>query len=103
MKNNSKEEIYKKAMDIVCKKINEIEQHLIFITNMHIFFPTLKITVYNDDRREEHIYGHYNYRPMPYQKWCWLQENINIERRLKFGIDKKLFDEFRFNKKHIRY
>lgn len=101
--NNSEKELYEKTLDIVCKKINEIEQHLIFTTNMHIFFPVVKITVYTDNRSERHIYGHYNYRPMPYQKWSWLKENINLERRLNFGIDKKCFDEFRFHKKHTRY
>lgn len=47
--------------------------------------------------------GFMNNRPMPFRKWTWIAENINLERRLHFHLDKANFDKFRLHKSRTRY
>ena len=99
----SDEELLKQAIDIVRVKMDAVEQHLIFTTNLHIFFPVVQIHVYSCVGEKKLLYGYTNNRPMPFQKWTWASEDIDIERRLNMNIDKNLFDAFRLHKNHTRY
>ena len=97
------EKVYRKITDIVRDKIEEIEQYLIFMTNLHIFLPVVQISICLSDKDKNHLCGYISNRPMPFRKWTWIAENINIQRRLNYHLDKRFFDEFRTHKKHTRY
>lgn len=88
---------------LVKKKVDAMEEHLIFITNVHVFFPIVKIHIQSEDNSLVREYGYYNTCPMPYRKWAHVTEGIDLMRRLHFHIDKDAFDKFRFHKKHTRF
>lgn len=102
-KNLSDDVLCDEVSEIVRKKIEAIEQHLIFTTNLHIFFPVVKIYIQSEGGQKSLLCGFTNNRPMPFGKWTWTTENINLERRLNFNLDKESFDRFRFNRNHTRY
>lgn len=97
------DELQNKVVEMVREQIDAMEQYLIFITNVHIFFPVVKINVRSDDGKVEGVLGYCNICPMPHKKWIWLQEGINLERRLHFHINQEAFSEFRHHKCHTRY
>ena len=97
------EELHDKVIELVEKIINDMEEHLIFTTNIHIFFPIVKINVQSEDSLTNHIYGYTTNRPMPYRKWSHVTEGIDLMCRLHLHIDKVAFDEFRLHKSHQRY
>lgn len=99
----SDDEIHNKAEEIVRLQIETMEQHLILTTNLHIFFPVVKIKVKSEDGQKKLLCGFMNNRPMRIKEWRWTSENINIERRLHFHLDKPTFDKFRLHKNRTRY
>ena len=101
--NISDDELHGKAQDIVKKQVEALEQHLIFITNLHIFFPVVKINIRSENGEKTLLCGFVNNRPMPFGKWTWVAEGINLEYRLHFHIDKANFDNFRHDKNRTRY
>lgn len=92
-----------KITQMVCEKLSEIEKHLIFITNVHIFFPIVYVKVYSPDGLIVKQFGNAQNRPLPHYKWNATKENIDLNRRLGMGIDKKSFDKFTNNPKRVRY
>lgn len=101
--NPSDDELHEQASKMVRKQIEAMEQHLILTTNLHIFFPVVKISVHFEDGKKSLLCGFMNNRPMPFGKWTWIAENINLECRLHFHLDKASFDKFRLNKNRARY
>lgn len=99
----SDEKLHKQIVDIVRRKMEAVEQHLIFITNLHIFFPTVQISVCSENETKKQSYGYTNNRPMLFRKWTGIAEGIDIGRRLEMNINKDVFDTFRQDKKHKRY
>lgn len=97
------EDLSKEAEKLVKSKVTALEEHLILTTNVHIFVPIVKITVTRESDSKTFLYGLMNNRPMPYKKWCWLEEGIDLFCRLHFHLDKNAFDKFRFHKSHTRY
>lgn len=100
---NPADEVREIASEMVEKKIEAMEQHIIFITNLHIFFPVVKINIRAEDGQKLLQCGFMNNRPMPSGKWTWIAENINLESRLHFHLDKASFDKFRLHKSCTRY
>ena len=96
-------ELDDKIKSIVTEKVYDVEKYLIFTTNLHIFFPMIKYTVYSSD--EEQIYEGLTstYRPIWFRKWLWFNEGISLEKRLTIKIDKTYFDKFINKKNHTRY
>lgn len=101
--NTSDDELRDKASEMVRKQIEAMEQHLILTTNLHIFFPVVKINIRSEDGQKSLPCGFMNNRPMPFRKWTWIAENINLECRLHFHLDKASFDKFRLHKSRTRY
>ena len=100
---NKESDLHNLVEKMVKEKMDAMEEHLIFITNVHIFFPIVKINIRSDDNVLFREYGYYNVRPMPFRKWTHVTEGIDLMRRLHFHIDKEAFDRFRFHKNHTRY
>ena len=101
--NMSDDELHDKAGEMVRKRIEDMEQYLILTTNLHIFFPVVKINIRSEDGQKSLLCGFMNNRPMPFRKWTWIAENINLECRLHFHLDKESFDKFRLHKSRTRY
>lgn len=97
------DDLFEKVSSLVRSKIDAMEEHLIFITNVHIFFPVVKINVKSSDGKIKRLYGYMNNRPMPYRIWTHVTEGIDLSRRLHFHIDETAFDEFRLHKNRTRY
>lgn len=97
------DKLFDVAQTIVKKRVDDMEKHLIFTTNLHIFFPVVKINVCSEDENIKMMCGYLNNRPMPYGKWTWVTENINLTKRLQFHVDKDCFDRFKIAKEHTRY
>ena len=101
--NISDDDFREEVMEVVRARVDSAEQHLIFITNLHIFFPVVRINICSEDGIKKRPYGYMNNRPMPFRKWTYIAENIDIGRRLNFFIRKDIFDKFRLHKNHTRY
>lgn len=84
-------------------RIESLEHHLMLETNLHIFFPVVKIKVYSEDGKEKLSLGRTSCRPLPIGNQSWVNEASTFMNRLNFHIDKTTFDEFRFHKNHKRY
>ena len=95
--------LFERVINTVKEKIAQLEEHIIFITNLHIFFPVVQIIVSLPDGSEKMLCGFTSQRPTPTLKWTWLVEKINLEKRLNLNIDKLAFDKFRCHKNHTRY
>lgn len=101
--NPSNDELCNEAGEMVRKQIEAMERHLIFTTNLHIFFPVVKINIRSEDGKKTLQCGFMNNRPMPVAKWMWIVENINLDCRLHFHLDKAAFDKFRLHKNRTWY
>lgn len=99
----SNDDLRSKSREIVEARIDELEHHMIFKTNLHIFFPVVKINIHSEDGTCNLLCGFMKNRPMPFRKWLWIAEGINLERRLHFHLDESAFDNFRLQKNHTRY
>ncbi len=99
----SDDELRDKVEEMVRKQVEAMEEHLIFTTNLHIFFPVIKFSICSVEGNKKLFCGYVNNRPMPYRKWTWSAENINLECRLQFHLDKASFDKFRSHKSRTRY
>lgn len=99
----SNDELHDKAEEMVRKQVEAMEEHLIFTTNLHIFFPVIKFSICSEEGDKKLFCGYRNNRPMLYGEWTWIKEKINLERRLQLHIDKASFDKFRLHKSCLRY
>lgn len=100
---DSREELNQVVMDMVQKKLYEVEEFLLFVSNVHIFIVNAKVSVESEDKKEKYELGVYRNHPMKKWEWEASLEGINLERRFGFNIDKERFDEFRQKQNVIKY
>lgn len=99
----SEDSLSEVLIDQVENRVEALEQHLLLITGLHFFFPAIKINGHSEDGTNNLSCAFKKDRPMPLGRWSWINEGINLERRLQFGLNNSLFDEFRLHKNHQRY
>lgn len=101
--NVAKNNIYDEVIKVVDKNINSIEEHLILITNLHIFFTAIRIKATSMDGIYKKIIWIIRNKPLSNEQWKYDVEGINLYRRINLKIDKTNFDNFRFGGSHFRY
>lgn len=103
--NAVEDEIYENTKKIVIEKIKDMEHYLIFKTNLHIFFPIVKIYINTEQGKPLKPISYIDPCPIIKNKdrWRWYTEKINIGYRLRFNLDEKMFNNFLFDKKHARF
>lgn len=83
-----------KVMDEVERIVSRIERYMLFMTNMHIFFPVISIVV--SDMNGNRIASSVQCadKPTVFRKWKLEYEKISLSKRTGMHLHYELFEEF---------
>jgi hypothetical protein len=87
----------------ITENIKKLEKHIIFTTNLHIFFPIVYIKIYNKDNYIVYKYLIDRQKPIIFRKWLPHDEGIGLIRRLNHKINIYEFNDFLSSKSNNKY
>lgn len=92
-----------KVMDEVERIVSRIERYMLFMTNMHIFFPVVSIVVFDKDGNKAASCVQCADKPTAFRKWKLEYEKISLSKRTGMHLHYELFEEFlRQRKRYAR-